>query len=458
MLHPGNDPKENKLEPPGERLWLPLPRGWVRRARRAPVTFYQEAFRKYGDVALFKAGPLRFYFLAHPDHVKHVLQENVKNYPRSWFYNFIKLALGEGLVTSEGDFWRRQRRLAQPAFHRQRLAGLAPVMTRLTAAMLERWQGRLGQSINVAAEMSRLALGIASTTLCSCDISGEADVVGQALNTVIHFINDRMNRFLRPPLWLPTPGNLRFKRALRILNTKVYGIIEQRRREKKPAGDLLDMFLEATDEETGLGMTDRQLRDELLTFLMAGHETTAVAMAWTWYLLSLHPEVRRRLHAEVAGVLQGRVPAADDVPQLKYTRMVIEESLRLYPPVYGVMRDAAADDEIGGFPIPAKSYIVLCQFITHRHPAFWENPEGFDPERFTPERVAQRPRYAYFPFAGGPHQCIGNDFALLEAVLVVAMVSQRFCLDLVPGHPVELEPTLTLRPRQGIWMTVDHNS
>jgi cytochrome P450 len=210
--------------------------------------------------------------------------------------------------------------------------------------------------------------------------------------------------------------------------------------------------MSARDEETGEGLSDQQLRDEVITFIGAGHETTAQALAWTFYLLSKHPEVDRRMRSEIANALAGRIPTINDLPHLPYTRMVIEESMRLYPPVWGVTRQVAEEDEVGGYLLPRNSIVILCQFITHRHPAFWENPEGFDPERFTPERVALRPRYAYFPFLGGPHQCIGNDFAMMEAVLVVATIAQSFRLELIPGHVAGLDTIFTLRPKGGVWM------
>jgi cytochrome P450 len=442
---------------PGLRQYLPLPYGWVRQAQRDPLNFFLEGRQRFGDVFRYQVGPYVFFLLSHPDHIKHVLQDHARNYPRSWFYNFVKLVLGEGLVTSEGAFWRRQRRLAQPAFHRQRIAALAGIMAEMTAAMLARWRGHAGtgQPLDVAAEMMRLTLGIAGQTLFSTDVSGEAAVVGQALPVAMAYINFRINHPIAWPVSVPTPRNLRFKKAMGALDRVVYGIIAQRRKEAKDRGDLLSMLLLARDEETGEGMSDQQLRDEVITFLLAGHETTGVALSWIWYLLSQHPAVERRLRGEVATVLNGRTPTVHDLPHLTYTRMVIEEAMRLYPPVWGIDREVLADDEVGGYHIPAKSVVVLSQFVTHRHPAFWDNPEGFDPERFTPERVAQRPRYAYFPFAGGPHQCIGNEFALMEAQLVVAMVTQTYRLQLMPGYRVEPDPIFTLRPRPGVVMTVE---
>jgi cytochrome P450 len=300
----------------------------------------------------------------------------------------------------------------------------------------------------------RLTLGIAGKTLFSVDISSDADSMGRAVTGVFEYLNYRINHLFAPPLIVPTPRNRRFRRDLRIIDDVVYRIIEERRRSSRDTGDLLSVLLTARDEETGESMTDRQLRDEVITFIGAGHETTAQALAWTWYLLGTHPDADARIRDEVRTVLGGRTPTIHDLANLKFTRMVIEESMRLYPPVWGMTRRAAEDDEVGGYFIPRNSIVILCQYVTHRHPEFWEHPDDFDPERFTPERSANRPRYAYFPFAGGPHQCIGNDFALMEATLVIAMVVQAFQLELVAGREVGLDSIFTLRPKGGVWMTL----
>jgi len=421
------------------------------------LTVYMDAFREFGDVVRFQAGPFGSYFFAHPDHVKQVLQENNQNYcKKNMFNDLIKPLAGEGLLTSDGDLWRRRRRLAQPAFHRQRVAGFATLMTEATGSMLDRWRtyAEKEQPFDVAAEMRTLTLAIVGRALFSIDISGESDEMGQALNAVFEYFNHRSRHPLSLPPRIPTPRNRRFRQAIRALDKIAYGIIEERRREGTDRGDFLSMLLLAREEETSDGLTDKQLRDEVGTFLGAGHETTAVTLAWTWYLLSLHPQVRRRLQEELSEVLGERPPTFQDLPNLRYTRMVIEEVMRLYPAAWAMSRSAVGEDEVGGYRIPAKAIVVLSPYVTHRHPAFWDNPAGFDPERFTPERVAARPRYAYFPFGGGPRQCIGNEFALMEAQLIVAMVAQKYRLDLVPGHPVVPDPIFTLRPRDGVRVTL----
>lgn len=439
---------------PGPR-GLPLV-GSLPAFRRDPLGFYLNARREFGDVIRFRGGPWTWYLLAHPDDVRHVLQHNHPNYRKGRFYDLLRPTLGEGLLTSEGSFWLRQRRLAQPAFHRQRLAAFGAIMTDATAALLKRWRpyAASGEPFNIAREMMRLTLEIVGRTLFSTDVTGEADAVGRALTVVIKHVNDLETRFFPLPANFPTPANRRYRRAQRTLDEVVRHVIEERRRAGTDHGDLLSMLLLAQDEETGATMSDRHLRDEVMTIFLAGHETTANTLSWTVYLLSKHPDVERRLHAELVEVLGGRTPTVEDLPRLRYTGMVIEEALRLYPPVWGFGRQAITDDEIGDYYLPANSLVILSPYVTHRHPDFWENPEDFDPERFTPERAAGRPRFACFPFSAGPRQCIGNAFAMMEAQLILAMVAQTYRLDLVPGHPIEPEPTVTLRPRYGVMMTL----
>ena len=366
-------------------------------------------------------------------------------------------ALGNGLLLSEGDFWRRQRRLAQPAFHRQRLVSFATTMVDSTQAMLTRWEGfEPGAPFDVAQEMMRLTMGIVSRTLLGMDVSEDArDArnVSGALTRLLEESNRRLLSVIRLEK-LPLPRNLRFKKDIALLDSVVFKIIAQRRKSGEDTGDLLSMFMHARDEETGEGMDDRQLRDEVMTMFLAGHETTANLLSWTWMLLSQHPAVQDKLRAELAEVLGGKAPTFEDLPRLTYTRMVLEEVLRLYPPAWILARQAREADEIGGFTIPKDSLIVLCSYVVHRLPRLWPNPEGFDPERFAPGREEGRHKYAYFPFSGGPRSCIGNAFAMMEAQLVLATVAQRFRLDLLPGHPVKADPSITLRPKDGVRVTI----
>lgn len=448
---------------PGLSQWIPLPygRGPMAWAHRDPLGFLTDNARRFGPVFRYRAGPFLYHLLSRPEHVKYVLQDHYRNYPRSWLYRFTRLVGGNGLVSTEGDVWRRQRRMVQPAFSHQRIAALARPMTEATAGMLGAWAARYagtGRVVDVAAEMIGLTLTIVGKTLLGVDLGGETDALSPAIAELLAYLEHRITVPLSPPAWVPTPRNRRYRRALGVLDRVVYDIIEQRRPARDGPGggnDLLSMMLSLRDEETDERMSDRELRDQVVTFIGAGHETTAVALAWVWYLLSQHPDAGRRVREEVAGALNGRVPTVQDLPNLAYTRRVIEESLRLYPPVYGVVRDVVAEDEIGGFRIPAGSSVVLSQYVTHRHPAVWADPERFDPDRFTPANAAGRPRFAWFPFIGGPHQCIGQEFALMEATLIVSMVVQRFRLTLSPGARVEPKAMLSLRPRDGVPMMIE---
>ncbi len=445
-------PTETRNLPPGPRFLTPF--GLIPRLRRDPIGLCMETLRDYGDVVCFRVPPWRSYMVFHPDHLKHVLQDNNHNYVKGLLIERSKALIGDGLFSSEGSFWRRQRRLAQPAFHRERIAAFADLMTETVEAMLVRWEpiAAARTPFDIAPEMSQLTLDVVGKALFSMDLSGEAAEVGRALRVALEHMTHLAFTVFPLPARVPTPRNLRFRRALSALDDVVYDIIAARRQSDGGAGDLLAMLLQARDEETGEGMSDRQLRDEVMTFFLAGHETTAVALAWTWYLLARHPEVEERLRAEVSSVLAGRTPRMTDLGALTYTRMVVEEALRLYPPLWGFPRQTIGEDEIGGYRITANSMVSICPYVTHRHPEFWEDPERFDPERFTPERTATRPRYAYLPFSGGPRQCIGNEFALMEAQLAMAMTVQRYRLSLASDRPVEPEVRVTLRPRGGIMM------
>jgi cytochrome P450 len=414
------------------------------------------AQRNYGDVVRFR-GPLAVSLLSHPDHVDHVLHQNHRNYRHPDFeIQKLKPTFRNGLVTSQGDFWRRQRRLAQPAFHRRRIAAFASVMTDTTAELLERWepQAREGGVLDIRPVMQRLTLEILMRAMFSADWGAEAETVMEAVTIANEHTNRRLLAPVNPPDWIPLPSTRRFLATREAVDALVYRLIAERRRSGEDKADLLSQLLGARDEDTGESMSDEQLHDELISMIFAGHETVSLGLTWTWYLLATAPPVLRRLQQEVAEVLEGRTPTADDVPNLAYTTMVIEEALRLYPPIWLVPRAPIEDDEVGGYRLRAGTMVFLCPYVTHRHRDFWEEPEGFDPERFTPERSAGRPRYAWFPFGGGPRQCIGAPFALLEMQLVVAMMAQRYRLTLLPGHPIALEPMVTLRPRHGMLMTV----
>jgi len=443
--------------------WAPGPRGLdrlraMRDLARAPLQFYSTMRERYGDVVGSRFGPLYVCMVFNPDGVGHVLQERHAIYHKdNADYRLLKPVLGEGLVTSNGELWLRQRRLMQPAFHRERVAAFASLMTDNTVRMLTRWHQAAQQRVpvDVATEMMTLTLQIATSALFGVEGTTLAEVVRESFTTVNRHVIEtfaapwKMLPVLRA---LPTPGNRRASAAQRRLDAVVRSIIAERRQRPGAGGDLLALLLEAHDEAGG--MSDQQLRDEVMTMLVAGHETTSNALAWTFYLLSRNPTVAEKLRAELDRSLAGRVPTVEDLPRLAYPQMVIEEAMRLYPPVWTLSRTPREKDTIGGYHIPAGAVVVISPYITHRHPDVWEDPERFDPERFTPERTSVRPRFAYFPFAGGPRQCIGNGFAMMEAQLVLTTVAQRFHLDLVDGNDVTPEPLVTLRPRGGLPMTL----
>ncbi|MCS7081224.1 MAG: cytochrome P450 [Chloracidobacterium sp.] len=426
------------------------------------LNFYARMFRELGDIIRFRGLPGMYWHLVlHPSYVEHVLLRNQHNYRKGKVFDGpIGLITGNGLLTSDGDFWRRQRKLMQPAFHRQALVGFAATMVGETEKFLPRWDARAaeGRPFDIAQDMAALTLSIAGLTLFSTPVGAEADAFGRNLRLAFNFVGFKMRPTLPVPLWVPTPANLRFKAARRRLDAVVYRIIETRRKTLNPPPDLLAMLMAARDEETGAAMSNLQLRDEVITLLLAGHETTAITLTWAVYVLTQEPVVAERLYDEVSSVLRGASPTADDLKRLPYTRMVIEETMRLYPPAWGLPREAINDDEIGGYHIPGRTLVALNQFLTHRHPDFWDEPERFDPERFTPERAAARPMFAYFPFGGGQRVCIGGQFALMEATLVLAMLAQRYRVRLAPGHPIEFDTMFTLRPKYGVQVILERRA
>lgn len=441
-----------RATPPGPRGYPLL--GVVPQFVRAPLECLTGA-ATYGPLVHLGRN---MYLLNHPDSIKYVFQENHRNYDdrQTPVLNKLKTLLGNGLVRNEGESWLRQRRLMQPAFHRKRIAALAEVMTAETAATIERWRpaAEQGAPIDLVAEMTRLTMQIILKTMFGTDVGDQAETLSRAVTVTIEQANRRIASLIDIPESWPTPANRAYRRALATLDTFVYRIIDERRRSGKDMDDLLGMLLAARDEETGEGMSDTQLRDEVMTLFLAGHETTANALAWAWPAIAAHPEVERRLHEEVDSVLGGRIPTVQDLAALPYARMVFDETLRLYPAAWLVMRSPAEDDEIAGYHVPAKSVLLGSPYISHRDPAYWEDPETFDPERFTPERSASRPRYAYWPFGGGPRMCIGNNLALMEAQIIIAMVAQAYRLRVAEGQVLEPKAGVTLRPRYGVRMTV----
>jgi len=417
---------------------------------RNPLTFLTDVAAQHGGVAdLGPFGRRRAFLIAQPDAVQHVLQDNSRNYTKGSQFEVMRLVTGDGLIASEGEHWRRQRRLVQPAFHRQRILEATQAMTEVTVAACEAWAARpAGQWLDVFKEMTGLTQRILFRALLGVEAAGRAEELGRAWDEVFSFLTGRLLSPVQLPLALPTPGNLRFRRAMRVLDDAVYEIIRTRRDAPTPVG-LLPLLFAARDEETGAPMSEVELRDEVMTFFAGGFETSATALCWALHLVAGHPEVLERLQAEVDAVLAGRPPTADDLGRLRYTRMVIDETMRLYPTVWIFARQNVEEDEFCGFLIPPRSLLFICPYVTHRTPELWPDPERFDPGRFDPSDARARPRYAYLPFGGGPRKCIGDVFALTEMQIVLALIVQRFRLVPAPDLPVVPRALATLRPRRG---------
>lgn len=431
--------------PPATPLLGHVPLLW-----RDPLGALVDGMREQGDVVGYDCGAFELLLVNDADAVQHVLQKNHRNYRKSRNYRPLRLVLGDGLLTSEGKAWLRHRKLAQPAFHHRALHRFAEEMVRLTVDHVGRW--RDGTTLDLHREMMQLTLRIVGATLFSADLLDDAEDIGRALDVVLPYAWRRTENPVQLPPWIPTPENLRFRRARHRLDRLVVDLVQRRRNMAEPPLDLLSMLMGAEDDEGGL--SNEALRDEILTLVLAGHETTANALTFLGYLLALHPAAARRLAAEVDEVLGGRRPTRDDVSALTYTTRVVQEAMRIFPPVWGFEREAVEADVVGGYPVRPGTVIAVAPYTLHRHRRYWDGPEGFDPDRFSPERSAGRHRFAYLPFGGGPRICIGKGFAMMEAVLVVATVAQRWHLSLRPGERLELEPGITLRPRGGLHFEV----
>ncbi len=442
------------MVPPGPR-GMPI-LGMLPAVRRDPTGVFMRAALRFGDVAYFKIGPRQGYLITNPSDIRHVLQDNARNYHKSPLYQKLRMSIGNGLLTSEDDFWLRQRRIAQPAFHRQRVSALAGVMAQAARETADEWQAIAadGRSVDISDEMMRFTRTVVLRALLGGDLGPFASKIDQAWVVINEHVG---NSFwsLGIAEWFQRGKAREFEEARLVLRQAVEYVINERRRHPSDSADLLSMLMGARDEETGERMTDEQLRVEVTTFLLAGQETTSLALTWTWYLLSQHPAARQRLEQEIDTVLAGRAPEYGDLASLPYTRMVVDEAMRLYPPAWGFSRQALADDTLGGFRLPQGWLAFVVPYVLHRLPAYWKDPDTFEPERFSPERSADRPKYVYLPFGAGPRQCIGNQFALIEAQLSVATLAQRYRLQLVPGHRVEAWPLITLRPRYGMPMFIE---
>ncbi|WP_254062514.1 cytochrome P450 [Acidobacterium sp. S8] len=415
-----------------------------------PIRLFEYLAATFGRVSSYRIGPSRVVVINDPELIREVLISQPQNFIKERTQRRMKILLGEGLITSDGEIHKRQRRIAAPAFHRQRIQNYASLMVERAAAMRDSWQPSV--EMDASAEMMRLALQIVARTLFNSDVTSDVQQINDEVNAIMRLYN-----FLvalpraEDLLHLPIPGLMRFKRARKRLDAIVYRMIEVRRKSGVDGGDLLSMLLASRDDEADhTGMTDEQLRDEVLTIFLAGYETVANALAWTWLLLGQNPQAEARLHAEIDTVLGGRLPTLEDLPQLRYAEMVLAESMRLYPPAWAMGRQATSDVEIGPYKLPEGTYIFFSQYIIQRDPAFFPDPLRFDPERFTVENKTGRPRFAYFPFGGGNRQCIGESFAWMEAILTLVTLAQRWRLRLVPNQRIEVQPKITLRPKYGI--------
>jgi cytochrome P450 len=431
--------------PPTFQFFLDLPK-----FRKDPLGGFFNAALTYGDVVRYR-GVWVSHQLSHPDHIQHVLQGNVANYRKGRGYKILKLSLGEGLLTSEGVLWQRQRKMTQPSFQGQQVASFVPTMAENATAMLRRWEINAGQktAFDLVPDFMRLTLNIAAQVLFATNLEADAESIRRTLDIGRDYSVERAWSIFPPPLSWPTRRNREYRGALANIHGIMDRIIAERRKETTRISDLLTMLMEARDEN-GAPMSDKQLRDEVITLLTAGHETTTLALAWTCFLIATRPDVVERMTSEAA-FLNGRTPAYDDLMKLRYSRMVVEESMRLYPPVWTLARTAVNEDEIGGYRIAAGSEILIFPYITQRHPKWWQDPSVFRPERFAPENSAARPRYAYLPFGAGPRTCVGLNFAMTEILVVLTMLLQRFRLRLaIDPTNVRSDPSVTLQPRPGV--------
>jgi cytochrome P450 len=404
--------------------------------------------RDYGNIVPLRLGLTPACLLTSPDLIEQVLKDR-DTFIKSRGFRVLKTLLGEGLLTAEGESWFWQRRLAQPVFQQQRINSYSAIMVDYTDRLLRTWHD--GESHNIHDDMMRLTLQIVMKCIFNADVdAGEAKVIANALDVAMHWFESKRRQNFLVWEWFPRPENVHYHEAIAKMDEAIYALIRMRRDNAEQTNDLLSMLMEARDEETGQKMDDKLLRDEVATLMLAGHETTANTLSWTWMLLAQHPEVRQKLGTELQQILKGRLPRLEDIRNLIYTNQVVKESMRLYPPVSIFGREATRDCTLGNYEIPQGIVVMISQWVMHRHPNYFENPEEFRPERWTEDFEKQLPRGVYIPFGDGPRICIGKGFAQMEAVLLLATIAQRFELDLEPGFPIVPQPSITLRPEHGI--------
>lgn len=409
--------------------------------------YFHNSVRKYNGISRAKVGPYHYVNISEPAYIERIFT-HPDIYVKGRDNKTLRFLLGNGLVTSEGEFWLKQRRLIQPLFHKQRLQSFVQKITESTAAMLKSWNAKTDEVIDIHSEMTQVTLDIVSQTLMSTEVKGDFKKISDALLVVM----EGMMKIIKLPVWIPTPGNLKMRKNRALLDDTIYKIIEDRRKHKEGYDDLLTMLMEVEDADTRERMTNEQLRDEVITIFLAGHETTANALSFSFYLLAQHPEIKQKIVDEVQRVIGDSEMTFENLNRLEYTTMVIKESMRLYPPVWGITRDAAKEDVINGYRIKKGDSIAISPWAVHRLEKYWENPLKFDPERFSPERMKNIHRYAWFPFGGGQRFCIGNNFAMMEMQIVLAMACTKFNFTLAENFKLELEPLVTLRPRHGVKM------
>ena len=422
-----------------------------------PLAFLQRNAAEHGDFIHYPLGLWEVFQLNHPDLIEHILVTNQRNYSKNTVqYNTLAKITGRGLLTSDGRFWRRQRRMIQPAFHRQRVLGWGQTMLKATQNMLAGWETAVqsGEPLDIDEEMMAVTLNVVGEALLGLDLQADAGQLTHAVLAMLEYVVYRSQQLVALPLMVPTPRNRRVREGLQMLDTLIDQAIRDHEQGRANPDTILSQMLTAVDRETNEHMSRDELRDEVITLLVAGHETAASGLTWLFYLLSQNPKVEEDLLAEIDGVLNGRLPSTDDLPNLPTVQRVIAEALRLYPPAWVITRRAVATDTIFGAQIPANAIIIMSPYTLQRHPAFWEKPDQFYPDHFLPEAEQARPRYAYFPFGGGARLCIGDQFAKVEMGLVVTAVLQKYRLHLLPNHPVVADPLVTIRPKHGLMMTI----